>query len=210
MPDPLLDSAIRTRSAAWPAALVALAVLLTGILVTALTAGNGVEQRITDRQVAGIRAALQAQAPGAAALGRGDLYPGARPLQAIAEAARARAGGTARIVDEDGTLMLQTDSFTRTDSSAETSAAIADGHWRTTVIDSASGRQRVTTVPLRTSIRTIALVAITPAREASLADGAHEAIRRGALIGFGTGLLVLLAAAGYFRRKALIRSPKRS
>ena len=35
-------------------------------------------------------------------------------------------------------------------------------------------------------------------------------IRRGALIGLGAGVLVLLAGAVYFRRKALIRSPKRS
>ena len=50
----------------------------------------------------------------------------------------------------------------------------------------------------------------TPAREAGQADAARAGIRRGALIGLAAGLLVLLAAGAYFRRKALIRSPKRS
>ncbi len=210
MPDAQHDALTPQRAPIVALALVALAALIAGLLTSALSSGGAVEQRITDREVAGIRAALLAQGPAAAAIGHADAFPGSRPLQAIAEGARSVAGGTVRIVDADGQLLLQTDSYTDTDSSAQTSAAFTTGRPASTVIGRGDTRRRLTTVPLRTSIGTIALVAFTPAREAAQADAVRAAIRRGALIGLAAGLLVLLAGGFYFRRKALIRSPKRS
>ena len=204
------DAPVARRSALVPLVLVAFATLCAGLLVSALSAGGGVERRITDREVAGIRAALLSQAPAAATVGQADMFPGSLALRAIAEGARPAAGGTVRIVDADGQLLLQTDSSTHIDSSSQTRGAISSGRATSTVIGRPDRRLRVTTVPLQTSSGTIAVVAFTPAREAAQADAARAGIRRGALIGLGAGVLVLLAGAVYFRRKALIRSPKRS
>ena len=200
----------RPRPALPPVLAAAFAVLLAGVAVTALVARGAVEERITDRQVAAITAALRAQAPAVAALGQGDVFPGARPLQPIVTGARDGAGGQVRMVTENGTLLLETGVQMPWSSDEQTSAAFADGRPRSVVVDSPAGPTRITVVPLRAGDQPVALVAFTPARERSLTNAARGAVGSGALAGLAAGLAVLLLTGLYFRRKALIRSPKRS
>jgi hypothetical protein len=191
-------------------AAVALLVLLTGVFVAALVATSGVEDRIAEREVAAIRAAIATQAPAIAVLRQGQLNTGDPALRPIADGARQRTGGTVRLAGDDDSLLLQTDGTTHTDTSADVAAAFAAGASRTRVIGPAGSRQRITTVPFDTPAGALAVIALTPSRDARAADAAGDAIRRGAAIGLGAGFLVLLGALTYFRRKALIRSPKRS
>lgn len=193
-----------------PLAVVALLVLLTGVLVAAVVASNGVEDRIAAREVAAIRAAIATQAPAIAELQQGQVNTGDPALRPIAEGARARAGGTIRLAGDDGSLLLQTDGTTHTDTTSDVAAALAAKASRTRVIGPAGSRQRITTVPFDTPGGAMAVIALTPSRDAQAADAAKDEVRRGAAIGLGAGFLVLLGAVAYFRRKALIRSPKRS
>ncbi len=191
-------------------AAVALLVLLTGVFVAARVATSGVEDRIAEREVAAIRAAIAAQAPAIAALQQGQVNTGDPALRPIADGARQRAGGTIRLAGGDGSLLLQTDGTTHTDTTADVRDAVAAKASRSRVIGPDGSRQRITTVPFDTPGGALAVIALTPSRDARAADAATGAIRRGAAIGLGAGFLVLLGALTYFRRKALIRSPKRA
>lgn len=208
MPDAPDGASATNRPRAF--ALAALVVLLAGVLVAALVANAGVERRVADREAAAVRAAVRSQGSVIAALQEGEVVPGAPALRPIADGARQRSGGTVRIVGDGGTLLLQTDGTTRTDTSADVAAALQTGRTRTRVTGPAGSRQRITAVPFRSRGGALAVVALTPSRDALAADAAHEAIWRGAAAGLIAGAAILLAAAGYFRRKALIRSPKRS
>ena len=202
MPEPFLPARLF--------AAVALLVLLTGVFVAALVGASGIEDRIGEREVTAIRAAIATQAPAIAALQRGQVNTGDPALRPIADGARQRAGGTIRLAGDDGSLLLQTDGTTHTDTTADVAAAFAAKASRTRVIGPDGSRQRITTVPFDTPGGALAVIALTPSRDARAADAAADAIRRGAAIGLGAGFLVLLGALTYFRRKALIRSPKRS
>lgn len=166
--------------------MVALLILIAGVLSAALVASGSVEQRIADRDADVVHAAVESQRPAAEALALGQVAPGAPALRPIAEGARQRSGGAVRIVGEGGSLLLQTDSTTHTDTAAIAADALQRGRWRTKLVGSGDGAQRLTAVPFHSPGGVIAVIAMTPARQARAAAGA------------------------YFRRKALMRSPNRS
>lgn len=194
----------------WPPVATALVTLAAGVLIAALVASSAVERRITAREAAAVRRGVEAQRGLVQRLTPGQLVTGDPALRPIAEATRQRTGGTARLVGASGELLLQSDGTTRTDTAAIAAAALVDGHAHEQVIGPPGSRQRITVVPFQSPAGSFALIALTPAREAQSVDAARGAIRRGAVAGLLAGALLALAAGGYFRRKALIRSPKRS